>query len=311
MKKNRIINMKYIKNVSYMLLLTVFAFACKSNTTGQEAVEEGPIKISLAQWSFNKEIKSGEMNNQEFIRKAAEMGFGGVEYVNQFFKDKADDFIFLDSLDAVAEEVGVEQLLIMIDGEGSLADPDQLVRADAVENHKKWVRAASYLGCHSIRVNLNGSGTKEEMRDYAVEGLIDIGEYAAEQGVNIIVENHGGYSSNGAWLADVIYRVKMENVGTLPDFGNFCEERESGKCTKEYDKYQGVKELLPYAKAVSAKSHDFDENGNETTIDFERMISLVKDAGFHGYIGVEYEGNDISAEEGIKLTKQLIEKHLN
>jgi sugar phosphate isomerase/epimerase len=307
--------MKYFKNVICILLLTAFAFGCKSNTSGQEEVEKGPIKISLAQWSFNKELFSGNMDNQGFIRKAADMGFNGVEYVNQFFKDKADDFIFLDSLDAVAEEVGIEQLLIMIDGEGSLADPDQLVRADAVENHKKWVRAASYLGCHSIRVNLFGSGTKEEMRDYAVEGLIDIGEYAAEQGVNVIVENHGGYSSNGAWLADVIYRVKMENVGTLPDFGNFCEKRDSGenwggKCTKEYDKYQGVKELLPYAKAVSAKSYDFDDDGNETTIDFERMISLVKDAGFHGFIGVEYEGSDIPPEEGIKLTKKLIEKHL-
>lgn len=308
--------MKDIKNVIYILLMTIFAFGCKSKTTGQDKLDDRPIKISLAQWSFNKEIFSGQMDNQGFIRKAAEMGFEGVEYVNQFFKDKADDFIFLDSLDAVAEEVGIRQLLIMIDGEGSLADPDQLVRAEAVENHKKWVRAASYLGCHSIRVNLFGSGTMEEMRDYAVEGLMDLGEYAAEQGVNVIVENHGGYSSNGAWLADVIYRVKKENVGTLPDFGNFCEKRESGKmwdgkCTKEYDRYKGVKEMLPFAKAVSAKSYDFDEKGNETTIDYERMISLIKDAGYHGFIGVEYEGDSIPPEDGIKLTKQLIERYLD
>ena len=299
-------------------MITLLICACKpkaADTPAEEPTDDRKIKISLAQWSFNKELFSGQMDNQGFIREAAALGFDGVEYVNGFFKDKAEDFIFLDSLDAVAEEVGIEQLLIMIDGEGSLADPDQLVRAEAIENHKKWVRAASYLGCHSIRVNLHGSGTREEMRDYAVEGLLDLGEYAEEQGINIIVENHGGASSNGAWLADVIYRVKKNNVGTLPDFGNFCEEKEygstqGGTCVKEYDKYQGVKELLPYAKAVSAKSYNFDESGEEPDINFERMLTLVKDSGFHGFIGVEYEGREIPAKEGILLTKKLIEKYL-
>lgn len=299
-----------VKLLMYSLLMSVFiSGSCKSTDKSESGENNDNVKISLAQWSLNKQLKSGDLSNFDFVRIAGEMGFGGVEYVSQFFMDKANDFIYLDSLNAAAEKAGVEHVLIMIDGEGELANTDQLVRAKAVENHKKWIRAASYLGCHSIRVNVYGKGSDEEVGQAAVEGLKDLAGFAKDQGISIIVENHGGLSSNAAWLADVISRVKMSNCGTLPDFGNFCLKSEGGKCVDEYDKYQGVIELMPYAKAVSAKSFNFNSEGEETTIDYSKMLSIVKDAGYTGFIGVEYEGNDIPAMEGIKLTKALIEKH--
>jgi sugar phosphate isomerase/epimerase len=291
-----------------MFFSMILGVSCKSSGN-EESNSSNGVKISLAQWSLNKQFFSGELSNLDFARVAGDMGFGGIEYVNQFFKDKANDFIYLDSLNAAAEKAGVDQVLIMIDEEGELANTDQLIRAEAIENHKKWIRAASYLGCHSIRVNLYGQGSAEEVGQAAVEGLKDLAGFAKEQGVSIIVENHGGLSSNAAWLADVISRVKMSNCGTLPDFGNFCIKSEGGKCVDEYDKYQGVIELMPYAKAVSAKSFNFNSEGEETTIDYERMLSIVKDAGYTGFIGVEYEGDNFPAIEGIKLTKVLIEKH--
>ncbi len=199
----------------------------------------------------------------------------------------------------------------MIDDEGALATPDKSELSKSIENHKKWISAAATLGCHSIRVNCFGKGTSEDVAAAGVEGLSRLSEIAARQNVNVIVENHGGYSSNGQWLSSVISKVNMKNCGTLPDFGNFCIEREGGEmwgtpCIKEYDKYKGVKEMLPYAKAISAKSYDFDAEGNETTIDYKRMLSLVKLSGYKGYVGVEYEGDGLSEEEGIIKTRNLL-----
>ena len=105
--------------------------------------------------------------------------------------------------------------------------------------------------------------------------------------------------------------VNKSNVGTLPDFGNFCIKREEGNwrnCVDAYDRYQGTTELMPFAKGVSAKSHDFDEQGNETETDYTKMLQIVKAAGFSGYIGIEYEGEKLSEDEGIRKTKALLEK---
>ena len=198
--------------------------------------------------------------------------------------------------------------LIMCDALGNLGDADPEKRKATVENHYKWVDIAEFLGAHSIRVNAAGEGTAEEVAEHAVAGLKSLAEYGAAKGINIIVENHGGYSSDGTWLSGVMAEVGMDNVGTLPDFGNFCIERGPDGCIKEYDRYKGIAELMPYAKGVSAKSHNFDENGNEVDSDFLRIMKIVKESGFKGYVGIEYEGTELSEDEGIKATKALLEK---
>lgn len=281
-----------------------------SNVSGGEQ----RYKISLAQWSLHRTLNAKKLDHLDFAMKAASFGIFGIEYVNQFFKDKATDSTYLEEMNQRARDHEVTQLLIMIDGEGPLAETDQKKRNEAVRNHYKWVDAAKILGCHSIRVNAQGnSQDREGTKQAAVQGLGDLSEYAFPMGINVIVENHGGLSSDGQWLSSVISEVNMENCGTLPDFGNFCIRRgnvaqgEEG-CLDEYDKYKGVEELLPYARAVSAKSYDFDEKGNETTIDFSKMIELVKQSNYSGYLGIEYEGSRLSEDEGIMATKKLLEK---
>jgi sugar phosphate isomerase/epimerase len=183
------------------------------------------------------------------------------------------------------------------------------VRQKAVENHYKWVDAAKYLGCITIRVNAHGEGSKEDVQKAAVEGLGRLGEYGEKAGINIIVENHGGYSSDGQWLAGVMKKVNKKNVGTLPDFGNFCLKRgENYSCLEEYDRYKGTSELMPFAKGVSAKTYDFDAEGNCIETDYYKMLRIIKNAGFTGYIGIEYEGSKLSEDEGIRKTKALLEK---
>ena len=288
-----------------------------------EVKAESPLffKLSLAQWSLHKAIQQEGMSPLDFAQKASELGFEGIEYVSQLYDDEfknADDpaaamEMMLKTLKDKSETYGVKNVLIMVDGEGDLANLDEAARAQAVENHKKWVDAAKYLGCHSIRVNAHGEGTAEEVAAAAVKGLTALSEYADGQGINVLVENHGGYTSNGKWLSDVMTEVNMPNCGTLPDFGNFCMtvgygSINSEECTDPYDIYQGVGELMPFAKAVSAKSYDFDENGNQPKIDYAKILQIVKDAGYTGFIGVEYEGSNLSEVEGIEATKKLLIK---
>src|SRR5215203_472972 len=270
--------------------------------------------ISLAQWSLHKKLFAKEMDNLDFPAVAKNTyGINVVEYVNQFFKDKAKDEKYLAELLKRCNDNGVKNHLIMCDGEGEMGDLDNTKRTTAVENHYKWVDAAKYLGCATIRVNAAGKGSEEDVQKAAVESLSGLGEYAAKQNINVIVENHGGYSSNGQWLATVMKTVNKPNVGILPDFGNFCIKREGGqqwgaKCIEEYDRYKGVSEMMPYAKGASAKTHDFDSNGNCIETDYYRMLKIIKDSGFHGYIGIEYEGEKLGEEEGIRKTKALLEK---
>ncbi len=257
-----------------------------------------PFRISLAQWSLHKTIFSGKLDNLDFPRVAREeFGIAAVEYVNQFFKDKAKDTDYLADLGRRADDAGVKNLLIMCDGLGNLGDPDDKARTKAVENHYPWAEAAKRLGCHSIRVNAASKGSFEEQQKLAADGLGRLAEFAAQMELAVIVENHGGLSSNGAWLAGVIEKVGRPNCGTLPDFGNFSD----------YDRYQGVAELMPFAKGVSAKSHEFDAEGNEVRTDYRRMLKIVLDAGYHGWVGVEYEGDKLPEAEGIAATKRLLE----
>ena len=264
-------------------------------------------RISLAEWSLNKQLfKRAEphLDNLDFPGYARSLGIDAVEYVNQFFMDKATDEKYLNELRQRCDDAGVKSLLIMCDREGQLGDPNKQQRIQAVKNHHKWVRAAKGLGCHSIRVNAASSGGYEEQQKLAADGLSRLTDYAAEHGLNVLVENHGGLSSNGEWLADVMKMVGKPRCGTLPDFGNF----RLGGGKGDYNRYKGVKELMPFAKAVSAKSHEFSERGDEVHTDYHRMMKIVTDAGYHGYVGIEYEGNQLSAKEGILATKHLLER---
>ena len=264
------------------------------------------FKLSLAQWSLHRALRNGDMDNLDFAAKAKQFGFEGLEYVNQFFKSHAKDMKYLNEMNRRAQDNGLKNVLIMIDGEGQMADADTKARLKAVENHHKWVDAAHHLGCHAIRVNLGGGKEMNEARKASVDSLNRLSDYAKHSGINILVENHGGFSSNGQWLSSVFKQVKNANTGTLPDFGNFCITRKDRKCIDAYDRYKGLKEILPFAKAVSAKSYAFDAQGNETTMDFYKILKMVKDVGYTGFIGVEYEGDKHTEPEGIKLTRNLL-----
>jgi sugar phosphate isomerase/epimerase len=316
---------KYFKNIFlFSLLFSVVLFSCKkSNNAKTEAevvetkINEAPFfKLSLAQWSLNKTFNDEGVSPFEFARISDSLGFDALEYVSQLYKNQIVELGFdavIDSLKKLSEKHGLKNNLIMVDDEGNLADLNEKVRNQAVENHKKWVDAAKYLGCHAIRVNAHGNGSYEDVGDAAVKGLTKLSEYAYNKGINILVENHGGFTSNGRWLADVMKKIGKSNCGTLPDFGNFCQTEDYGSindenCNDTYDIYKGIHELMPYAKAVSAKSYDFDMNGNQPKIDYFKALQIVKDAGYSGFIGVEYEGNNLNEKEGILATKALLLK---
>jgi sugar phosphate isomerase/epimerase len=265
----------------------------------KDAAKALPFKISLAQWSNHRLLQSGDLTNlewPEYTKKNYQID--ALEYVNQFFKDKAEDAEYLKELNKRVADLGMKNILIMVDGEGSIGARDADTRAQTVDNHKKWVTAAKTLGCHTIRVNGYGDGSPEEAAKQVADGLHSLATFAADHDINVVVENHGGNSSNGEWLSGVLTAVNLPNCGSLPDFGNF----------HGYDRYQGIRDLMPFAKGVSAKSREFNEEGEEVQTDFHKAMKIVLDANYHGHVGVEYEGNKHSEDEGIKLTKALLEE---
>jgi sugar phosphate isomerase/epimerase len=276
------------------------------------------FKLSLAQWSLNRSINSKAMSPYQFAAKAKELGFSGIEYVNQLYPDvmksknkPAALKKFISTSNEEAAKNGVENVLIMIDDEGDLAVSNNQERKKSIENHKTWIEVAAEMDCHSIRINLFGENDPKAWKESAAESMQKLGEFAQDYNVNVLVENHGYLSSNAALVMEMLSEVNRDNCGTLPDFGNFCLEREGGQrwdasCVREYDRYLGVEELLPRAFAVSAKSNHFDANGNEIKTDYLRMLQLVKNAGYNGYIGVEYEGSELSEIAGILATKNLL-----
>ena len=266
---------------------------------GAPQVGAPPFTISLAQWSFHKALFAKQMDHLDFARVARrDYGIEAIEYVNAFFKDKATDAAYLAEMNTRAKNEGVYQHLIMIDGEGALGDPDATKRTQAVENHRRWLDAAKTLGCATIRVNAQSAGTPEEQERLAADGLRRLVDIAAPMNLNVIVENHGGLSSHGDWLVRVMQRVGHPRCGTLPDFGNFYD----------YDRYQAVEEMMPFAKAVSAKSHDFDAAGNETKTDYKRMLQIVLRAKFHSWVGIEYEGTVLPEADGVRATLALLKR---
>ena len=294
--------------------LSLLGFAACKNENKKAALQAQVVsnselffKMSLAQWSLHRALIDKKMDHLDFAAKSRSFGFEGLEYVNAFFKNKAKNMRYLKEMKLRADAEGQENVLIMIDGEGSLANPDANKRLKAIENHYKWVEAAHFLGCHAIRVNVAGGVDKDEAVKASVESLTQLSEFAKDSNINILVENHGGFSSNGKWMTDVFSQIKNKNCGTLPDFGNFCITKdEDENCLDEYDRYKGMQELLPFAKAVSAKSYDFNEAGDETKLDYYRIMEMVKNSGYKGFVGVEYEGQIKSEEEGIQLTRDLL-----
>ena len=288
-------------------LRSSFAAAATLPLTGRVMAQDEaklPFKISLAGWSLHLAFFSGKLSHLEFpVIAKRDFGISGVEYVNQFWMAQAANQDYLKGLKQRADDNGVTSVLIMCDREGNLGDPAEAKRRQAVQNHVKWLEAAKFLGCHSIRVNAHSSGSRGEQARLAADGLAQLSTLAKPLNLGVIVENHGGFSSDGQWLSGVIKSVGMPNCGTLPDFGNFK------LATGEYDRYQGVDEMMPYAKGVSAKSHDFDASGNETHTDYNKMLDLVVNQhNYHGWIGVEYEGKVLSEEDGIKATTALLKK---
>ena len=267
-------------------------------------------KISLAEWSINRPLFGGQMQHLDFAKIAKSVGIDAIEYVNQFFKDKANDTAFLKEMNARAQGEGVTQVLIMCDGEGNLGDPDAAKRQAAVENHFKWVEAAKFLGCHTIRVNGYSSGTPEEQMKLVADGMRKLTEFADKHAINVVIENHGGLSSNAKWLVQTIRLVDHPRAGTLPDFGNFRiagpGRGNPNAKVESYDSYVGVAEMMPLAKGVSVKPRVWDFNGNSSEIDLLKMMKIVVDAGYRGHCGIEYgpEGKEL---EGVKQLRQQLE----
>jgi L-ribulose-5-phosphate 3-epimerase len=268
------------------------------------------FKISLAEWSINKPLFAGQMQHLDFAKIAKSVGVSAIEYVNQFFKDKAKDPAFLREMNARAQGEGVTQILIMCDGEGNLGDPDTARRKTADENHNNRVEAAKNKAANTIRVNGYSSGTPEEQMKLVADGMRQLVAFADTRGINVVIENHGGLSSNAKWLMQTIRMVNHPRAGTLPDFGNFRiagpTRNDPNAKVESYDSYEGVREMMPLAKAVSVKPKVWDFNGNNTDIDLHRIMKIVVDAGYHGHAGIEYgpEGREL---EGIKELRQRLE----
>lgn len=274
------------------------ALAARCATGPDRVAAAPPFEISLAEWSLHRAIRDGSLDHLDFAPAAMrDYGIEAAEYVSVLFGDRAPAY-FLE-MKRRAADAGVRSLLIMCDMEGALGDPDEAGRRRAVENHSRWVDAAAFLGCHSIRVNAESRGTPAEQQKLVADGLARLCEVADQSGINVLIENHGGHSSDPEWLEGVIARADHPRAGTLPDFGNFSSGR---------DRYAAVARMMPSALAVSAKSYGFDERGEETTIDYERMLKVVLDAGYRGHVGVEYEGEVLSEPEGIRATKALLER---
>ena len=270
--------------------------------------EDPLFGISLAQWSLHRAFYA-DPGNQQYIRPIdfpafarQQFGIGAVEYVNRFYVDHVQDEAFLKEMKTIADGEGVKNLLIMCDDEGLLGDPDDAARKTAIENHYKWADMASMLGCSALRVSARSEGSFDEQQKLAADGLRQLADYTRQYDMAVIVENHGGWSSHGGWLSGVMELVDHDYVGTLPDFGNFKISE-----NQTYDPYKGVRELMPYARGVSAKTLKFDSDGNEADLDYRRLLKIVLDSGYRGYVGIEFEGPDLSERDGIMKTKTLLE----
>jgi len=268
------------------------------------AAPENRFKISLAEWSFHRAINSRLITNMDFPRIAREQfGIEGLEFVNQLWEAPIQDYVT--RLKRRMNDTGTKGVLLMCDGEGLMGHSDRAVRMKAAQNHRKWVDIAAELGCHAIRTNMYSDlhpktdAEIETMLGYCSESFHDLCGYSKAAGLSVLIENHGGVSSDPDVVVRLMRKVDLPNFGTLPDFGNF---------PKEIDRYEAIRKLMAYAKGVSFKCWDFGPDGNETTLDVPRIMKIVRDAGYHGYVGIEYEGQRLSEWEGVAAAKRLLDR---
>ncbi|WP_400076657.1 sugar phosphate isomerase/epimerase family protein [Winogradskyella sp. R77965] len=317
--------MKQFFSIAFTLIALIL-FNCKEEKEEEilekeqkEIIKDGNnSSISIAQWSLHREIETGKLDPFDFPKVAKELGFEAVEWVDQLYAKEIDSMGFdavIERWKEESEKHGVKNILIMVDRAGDLSHSDKAKRDEAVEMHKKYVDAAEYLGCHAIRVNTFGTFDADEWSETTYDGLKRLSEYASSKKISVLAENHGWFSSDPRLVIPVIERINLDNCGTLADFGNWCIKRTKdenwGDCAEEYpDKYEGFERLMTKAQAVSAKSYEFDANGNETTLDFEKFIQIIKKSGYDGYISVEYEHETLDERKGILATKALLLKHL-
>ncbi len=286
------------------------------NIVAASAKVEFEYKFSLAQWSYHKALFDGKMSTEEFIKIAAREKYQGVEFVNQFFKDEIDNPAYFKNLNRIAKDLNIDNVLIMVDIEEDLGDQNEMIRQKSINIHKKWIDAAAHAGCGALRINAYGKGSAEQVLLKCLESIKDLATYARPKNIKILIENHGGFSSDAKWLATLLQNLKEYNVSCLLDFDNWCMERSNGElwggeCILTYPRYDGMKTLIHYASGISVKSFDFDQEGEETSISYQKMSDIIKNANFNGYLGIEYEGDDPNIAKGTELTRRLMTKHLN
>lgn len=305
-----------MKRRTFIRNSVIGATALVSTPLLAQCTHEKELKISLAQWSLHRSFRDGSLDPVNFASIAMEKyGINAIEFVNGLYPDRARDEAFWNKMRTRSADAGVQNLILMVDDEGELGAASENERLKSVENHYKWVNVAKLLGCPTMRVNAFGDSDREIYRMAIMDGMARLADYAADLDINIVIENHGLFSSDAALIAGIIKEVNRPNFGSFPDFGNWCLSAKwgttQGDCDKVYDRYKGVSELLPYAKAVSAKSYNFNELGEDTKIDYYRLMKIVKESDYQGHIGIEYEGMEKSEHEGILITKELMKKAWN
>ena len=325
---------KFLKNT-----FSVFSTTLLAPNLFAKKIDKSKMDIGLQMYSFAPLIMQGKFDLLGFPDLVKNTyGINGAEYWSIPFMGRENDKDFLNDLKRRSDDIGVDNLIILVDdidiktmqSGPSLASSNKNDRDTAIDYHKKWVDVAKNIGCHSIRINLRSEEENDQkILENSSESISKLIEFSKQDNISIVIENHGGITGDADWLVSLMKNVDSKHLGTLPDFGtyNFCIKRGnlnfqslSENCEDQYDKYLGVKKLMPYAKGVSAKSHEFDKDGEELSTNYSRMIKIISESNYKGYITIEYEGamkgmfggegTYLNPHEGILATKKLINKYL-
>lgn len=290
-------------------------------------------RISLSQWSFHRAILGssmedyatftkllhskpervlqGHLDSRDILNIANSLGIKKVDLVNVLFFGHAMDKPWLNEFIAKAKSFNTSFQVLMCDQAGNLGASSQLARKQSINAHIVWLETAVYLGCKQLRVNAIGDGSYLSQLRQCADSLSKLGAIAESMGIELLVENHGYASNNGAWLAMLIEETNHDNVKVFADFDNFFMGGWDLSPERRYDRIQGLLDLAPFTAGVSAKSHDFGALGDETTIDFRKCIAIFEENGFDGLYSAEYEGDRISELEGaistVRLTSSILD----
>jgi L-ribulose-5-phosphate 3-epimerase len=262
------------------------AAAMAAFLTGTHSTHAAPAsdEISLAAWSLVRSFRNGKWKLVDLPRICREnLGIGALEFVNQFFENPV--LQYLQTVKRAGKQYEVKFVRIMVDGEGEMAAVEKKDRLASARAHRKWVDIAYELGCADIRCNMRG-GTPDWKNDKdlvkrAAEAFNDLLEYARPANIDILIENHGGASSDPDTLVAVMKAVNNPHFGTLPDYGNV---------NLGDDRYEVMRKILPYAKGVSVKAA-WTADGNNVFGDLEKLIKITQESGFHGFWGIESSYN--------------------